>query len=125
MAFTARKLVVGTGDAAVSSAEVETVTQLTAGQNDYAPGTDRVQRWSSDASRTVTGMAAGATAEERIIINSGSFDIVFSHQSASSTAANRFLSTTGASITLGADAILFAIYDATTARWRISKLPVA
>jgi len=125
MALTARKLLVGTGDAAASSAEVDTVTQLTAGQNDYAPGTDRVQRWSSDASRTVTGMVAGASAEERIIINGGSFDIVFAHQSASSTAANRFLSTTGANITLGADAMLFALYDATTLRWRISKLPVA
>jgi len=99
--------------------------QITANQNDYNPGSASLfQRWNTDASRNVTGLTFTGTKQDgqrHIIVNVGSNDIVLVHQSASSTAANRFLNTTGADITLTADQQAECIYDNTTARWRCAK----
>jgi hypothetical protein len=107
-------------------------TQITADKNNYGgdsggtSGRAGIQRWSSDASRNITGLApqgvAGVSGQIHIIANVGSFDIVLVNQSASSTAANRFLNSTGADITLTPDQGAFTWYDATTARWRVYKM---
>jgi len=102
-----------------------TPAQFTSNQNDYAAGNPTVQRWSSDASRNVTGMAAPINTTEgtiRYIINVGSFDIVLINASGSSAAANQFLTTTGADITLTANQMAFCIYDGTSDKWRVSKM---
>lgn len=100
--------------------------QITADQNNYNPGgTSYFQRWNTDASRNITGMTFTATqvdGQRHHVYNVGSQNIVLVHQSASSTAANRFLNTTGADITLSADQAADLIYDGTTARWRVTKL---
>lgn len=97
--------------------------QITSNQNNYNPGTSAENiRLSSDASRNITGLAFDAVqsaGDTRFIQNVGSFNIVLVHQSASSTAGNRFLSPTGADITLTPNAVAYLKYDATTARWRI------
>lgn len=77
--------------------------QITANQNNYAPGTaNYLQEWSTDASRNITGVNVGTTVAGRMlrIINVGAFDIVLVNESASSSANNRFHNTTGADITL-------------------------
>jgi hypothetical protein len=56
------------------------------------------------------------------IVNVGSNDIVFAHQSLSSSAANRFICKGAADITLAADEEAAMWYDNTTQRWRIRKL---
>jgi hypothetical protein len=61
--------------------------------------------------------------ETRIIWNVGSNNIVLVNESASSTAANRFTTSTGADITVAANKVVMAMYDATTARWRVALLP--
>lgn len=99
-----------------------TPAQITSDQNNYAPGTALFQRWSSDASRNVTGLSAGQDGQMAFIWNSGSFDIVLAHESASSTAANRFTCSGAANITLSGGNVAFAQYDATASRWRVVKL---
>lgn len=102
-----------------------TPSQFGANQNDYTEeggNSAGFFRWSSDASRTVTGLSISqASGDIHLIINIGSNDIVLAHQSASSTAANRFLCSTGADITLSANQAADIIYDGTTQRWRVFK----
>lgn len=97
-----------------------TPSQITGNQNDYTPGYARYYRLSSDASRNITGFAAGQSGQECVFINVGSFDIVIKHQDAASTAANRFLNKSGADYTLPPDGMVGMMYDATTARWRVA-----
>jgi hypothetical protein len=99
-----------------------TPAQITADQNNYNPGgVSRFQRWSSDASRNVTGLTfatAQVDGQEHIIWNVGSNAIVLVHESASSTAANRFTTSTGADLTLAAGKCACLVYDGTSSRWR-------
>lgn len=96
-----------------------TPSQITSNQNNYSPGTKAFQRWSSDASRNVTGMVAGTDGETRRIYNVGAQNIVLKHQDTNSTAANRWLCESAADITMGADTSVLATYDTTTACWRV------
>jgi hypothetical protein len=64
-------------------------------------------------------LAAASDGTVRVLVNVGSFTITLAHQSASSTAANRFLVSFGADYLLAANAAAVAIYDDTTDRWRI------
>lgn len=103
-----------------------TAAQITADQNNYSSGgISKYQRWSSDASRNVTGFVtspAQVTGQEHVITNIGSNNIVLVNESGSSTAANRFTTNTGTDITLGANEMVLIWYDGTTSRWRVAKL---
>jgi hypothetical protein len=105
-----------------------TPSQITANQNNYAfAGGNSAyifQRLSSDASRNITGISGGADGKRLIMANVGSFNIVLTNQDALSTAANRLLTGTGGSITLGADQWIQLVYDGTTSRWRVSTLGI-
>lgn len=104
---------------AATTSAANTPSQITGDQNNYAPGGSTFQRWSSDASRNITGLTAGVNGEYREIWNVGSNNIVLQHENASSTAANRFLTSTGADLTLSANKCAIARYDATSSRWRV------
>ena len=71
----------------------------------------------------VTGLAATSDGALRLVINvntSGGSAITLKHESASSTAANRFRSVTGADIVLLADGgSVTLIYSTALSRWRI------
>lgn len=116
-----------TGGAALRAVP-DSPTQITADQNDYQAGTGRslFYRLSSDASRSITGFnPAGSTnqnGELHYFINVGSNNIVLVNESASSTAANRFTTVTGADITLAANEMAMLVYDNTSARWRVAKM---
>lgn len=102
-----------------------TPAQITANQDNYNPGGDPAyyQRWSSNASRNVTGLtftAAKYDGQTHLIVNVGSQNIVLMHD-VTSTAANRFLNSTGADITLSPNQAAEVIYDATVTRWRVFK----
>lgn len=92
--------------------------QLTADQNDYNPSALGYWRLTSDALRTITGIAGGVDGRLLIIVNVGSNGITFAHQSASSAAANRIIAGTLVDFTLSADDTALFIYDGTTQRWR-------
>lgn len=104
--------------AATFSTPALSPAQITADQNNYNPGTGWFQRWSSDASRNITGLVAGVDGQIIEIWNIGSQNIVLQNENASSTAANRFTTSTGADLTLAASKCAKARYDATSARWR-------
>ena len=95
-------------------------SQITADQNNYNPtglSTASVLRLTSDASRSITGLSGGAEGRILILLNRGSNDIVLKHESASSTAANRFKFSTSSDLTLTPGAGIELIYDATDSRW--------
>jgi hypothetical protein len=55
--------------------------------------------------------------------NVGSQNIVLVNESASSTAANRFTTSTGADLTVSANKVALIVYDGTSSRWRAVLLP--
>ena len=105
--------------------DADSPAQLTANANNYDPGPKVVSRLSSDATRSITGIAGGTNSQLRILVNTGSFDITLVHESASSTATNRITSVTGSDLTLGAAKIALLVYDATSTRWRAAVLGAA
>lgn len=111
-----------TGGGTLSSIPL-TPAQITSNQNNYAPGVARFYRLSTDASRDITGLSISQVdGQEFEIWNVGSNNLVLKHQDAASTAANRFICTGAADITLAADEIALARYDSTTARFRVRKV---
>lgn len=99
--------------------DVASPAQLTANQNDYNPSSLNLWRLTSDAARTITGIANGVEGRALVVINVGANNIVLANQSASSAAANRIITATGADVTLAADDSAMLIYDNTSARWRL------
>lgn len=103
-----------------------TPAQITANQNDYNPEVPSLyQRWSTDASRNITGMtfyAAKKSGQTHYIINAATQDIVLVNNSGSSSAGNKFQTTTGADITLTTKQQAMAWYDLTSGVWRVSKM---
>lgn len=109
----------GTGGATWSAPAVSP-SQITANQNDYNPGIGWFFRLTSDASRNLTGWTAGQDGQVIEIWNVGSNNIVIQDESSTtaSTAANRFLTTTAADLTLTPKKCAKARYDGTSSRWR-------
>lgn len=98
---------------------VSSPTQITANQNDYSLTGADIYRISSDAARTITGIVAGSSGALILLVNVGSFNITLSHQSASSTAANRIITLWTGDMVLAASAAVSLFYDGTTSRWRV------
>jgi hypothetical protein len=95
-------------------------TQLTANVNDWSPtglASAAVIRFSTDATRNVTGLAGGADGRLLVLMNVGAQQAVLVDDSASSAAANRFA--LDGSLTLLGDTAATLLYDATSSRWRL------
>jgi hypothetical protein len=93
--------------------------QLVANTNDWNPAglaTASVIRFSTDASRNVTGLQGGSENRFIALHNIGAQPAVLKREDAASAAANRFK--IDADITLLGDQSIILMYDATTARWR-------
>lgn len=92
--------------------------------NDYAGiGNASFARISADAGgSTLTGIVAGSPGDVIIVVCIAN-TLTIAHADAASAAANQFLSTTGANLTLSVDDIAIAVYDGTTARWRVWEVP--
>jgi hypothetical protein len=105
-----------------SSTTFNSPAQITANQNNYALSVGATHvRLSSDAARTITGFVAEA-GSSATLHNVGSFAITIAHESASSVAANRVISPTGADLTIPVNSGVTITYDATTARWRATAV---
>jgi hypothetical protein len=94
---------------------------LTANTNDWTPtglATASTVRFSTNAIRSITGLAGGADGRLLTLYNVGSFAVVFPNESASSIAANRFAF--GSDIIVGPNQGLILQYDSvvSTGRWR-------
>ncbi len=98
--------------------------QITSSQNDFAPtgfASASILNLSSDAQRTISGLAGGAEGRVVVLLNTGSQTIVLLNESASSTAANRF--TAGGDLAVGAKQAVLLRYDGTAARWSALTRP--
>lgn len=111
---------------------VSTPPQITANQNDYSfaaatigstedvTGNDELtlQRLSSDASRTLTGIAAKGHSWLYVLVNVGSQSIVLANESSLSVAANRMITGTAGNITVAPSESVSLVYDGVSSRWR-------
>lgn len=97
-----------------------TPTALAANTNNWAP-TDlpiaSTIRASASAAVDLTGLDGGFDGRLIVLHNVGTFTITLRDQSASSTAANRFIAA-GADLALAAGRAVLLQYDATASRWR-------
>lgn len=97
--------------------------QITADQNNYAPtghATATVWRLTSDATRTITGIAGGVDGRVIHLVNVGNFSIDLAYDSASSTAANRIYTIGGETMRLwGFWTSVTLRYDGTLSRWMV------
>lgn len=105
---------------ATSGVVVLSPTAISSSQNNYNPGGGDVFRISASASGVnLTGMVAGAE-KLRLLLNIGStHNITLVHESASSTAANRFIAPNGGNYIVAPTGSATVFYDDTSARWRI------
>jgi hypothetical protein len=109
-----------TGGADAVASVVVTPSSLAADQNDWSIGTGDIFRVAGTAARNITGIAAGTSGLAILLVNVGSFALTLKHQSASSSAANRFTTPWAGDCILaanGGNAVL--VYDSTTATWRV------
>ena len=101
-----------------------TATALSASTNNWTPASAALNnRVSASTAVNLTGMAAGSDGEHRYLINVGSNTITLTNADTSSSSGNRWQTTTGASLALAANKMAHAIYDGTTAAWRVTLLP--
>jgi len=102
-----------------------TPATITATTNNYNPSIPSYfQRWSTDASRQITGLTFAVTqvsGQVHKIVNVGAEDIVLVNETSGtgSTAANRFKTSDGNNLTLTPGQCADAIYDGTDSRWRV------
>ncbi len=118
------------GDIANTPPNLSTNTpaQLTANKDNWdlkqATGEANVNvdifRISADAARNLTGIVAPSAVKRTILYNAGSQTITLKHDT-TSTAANRFSSTTGADVALAAGAYAVLFYDTAGSRWVIAR----
>ncbi len=87
-------------------------------KNNYAIAGPWVRLSATAASLSITGIVGLADGYVLRLSNVGSNTITISNQSASSTAANRIITGTGADYSFLVDQTIDLIYDATTTRWR-------
>lgn len=98
-----------------------TYAQLTADVNNFSLADRIIHRFTTDASRTITGFASVGLGI-RVVLNSGVNDLVLANNSGSSSAENRILASSGANITLTPNQIALIFYDRTATRVRAGKL---
>lgn len=97
-------------------------SSLSTSQNDWAPGAADVVYVTTSADINITGVSSTSIPDGHamLIMNIGSNKITLKHQSTSSTAANRFKSSTGGDVVLYADGgSAMCMYHAAASRWRI------
>ena len=113
-----------TGGADAINPVIVTPGSLSTSQNNYDPGTCDILRLSSSTAIDITGLVAPSVdGAMRLVINtnaSGGANITLKHESASSTAGNRFRSVTAADIVLLPDGGSVTLtYSNAISRWRI------
>lgn len=98
---------------------------LSASVNDYAPTglpAAAVIRLGATATWSVTGLnVAGWTVKQKVLINTSTFPILIPNQSASSSAANRFLNESGGDFVLAPNALVWNYLDSTTGSIRVAN----
>ena len=95
---------------------------ISADTDNLATGGACLLRLNNSGAWNITGMVAetsGSNAGLKILLNAGTNTFTLKNQSASSTAANRFLIAGGGDFLLTTGKTVMAIYDTTSLRWRL------
>lgn len=109
-----------TGGADAIANVVTSPAQLTADQNNYAPGTGDIFRLDASAARNITGVVAGTNGQAILLVNTGSHAITLKHQSTSSTEANRLVVPWAGDYVMAANGgAALLIYFTALSRWRV------
>lgn len=90
--------------------------------NDWAPtnlSTATILRVDSTATITLSGLTGGSDGRIIVLNYIGAHTLNLTNQDAASTAANRFITGTGATVALTQDQNAWLSYDGTTSRWRV------
>ena len=98
-----------------------TPTALAANTNNYNPtgfAGAEVVRISASGAVDLTGLVAPTTGSRLVILQNAGTEIITLKHDVTSTAANRFLNSTTADISLGLSMALVYLYDDTLSRWR-------
>jgi hypothetical protein len=102
-----------------SAAGQVTPATLTADANDYAPSVGDIYRLSSNAARNITGWTAWSDGTVKLLVNVGVNNITLKHQSASSSASNRFITPTAGDYIIAPGGSAAFYWDATDSRVRV------
>jgi hypothetical protein len=102
-----------------SAAGQVTPATLTADANDYAPSAGDIYRLSADAARNLTGWTAWNDGTVKLLVNVGVNPITLKHQSASSSASNRFIIQWAGDFVIGPGGSAIIFCDATDSRVRV------
>jgi trimeric autotransporter adhesin len=87
--------------------------------NNVNLGTGSLYRLAGTASQTLTGITGGVDGRQITLINATASDAILANESASSTAANRITTGTGANINIPTGSAITLIYDSGASRWRV------
>jgi hypothetical protein len=98
-------------------ANENTPAQLTADQNNYAPGNYDVLKLSSTLDVSITGVRGGVKGRSLKLYNIGAFSITLSHQNLSSDAANRFDFVNDIDFIIPPSGNALIYYDSAIQRW--------
>ena len=80
---------------------------------------DAVVRLTPSAEIAITGILAGTDGQMKMVYNAGSFNVTLPHNSASSSAGNRFITYNSAGYVLPPNSGVTIVYDGTSAAWRV------
>jgi len=116
-------LLVGAG---MQTSSAISPTAITGSNDNYSPtswnGARSWIRQDLSASATLTGLTATATGHLCVLVNittTAARTLTLAHESASSTAANRFLCPNQADYVIAPQEAAWLLYDGTSARWRV------
>lgn len=111
-------------DAALPAANIQTTTS-TGTQNNFSQTVARavLLRCNNASLLTITGFTAGNDGDVLDVVSVGAGQVDFAHQNGSSTAGNRLINcaTSGTTSLAAGSGTARYIYDATTARWRLTR----
>jgi hypothetical protein len=98
----------------------ETSYSIDADQNNFRLARGIIHRFTTDASRTITGFnALDLDSQIRLIVNVGATNnLVLANENVGSASPNRIITHTGSDITLGPNESVLIFYDRTSARVR-------
>lgn len=97
----------------------------TVDQNDYSVGNYTEVQIDASDSIDITGLASGYAGRVLWLHNiDGAFTITLKHQSGSSSAANRILTSSGQDYILEPGCDVWLYYDDTESRWRVADAPL-
>ena len=96
-----------------------TPATLTDDANDYAPGAGDIYRLSANAARNITGWEAWTDGTTKLLVNVGVNNITLKHQSASSSASNRFITPTAGDYIIAPGGSAAFYWDSTDSRVRL------